>query len=78
MPVSNYHVDTHQNIPNIQDADKESWEPTLERLFYRNGVRTCLREAWSLDWQDSGDSAVLNTEMLRTTDKGASECPHAS
>ncbi|EED82446.1 predicted protein, partial [Postia placenta Mad-698-R] len=52
---------------------KELWEPTLETLFsLRNGrdPPTNVREAWALDWQSHGDSAVLNTSALKARREG--------
>lgn len=56
-------------------ADKELWEPTLETLFsLRNGrdPPTNVREAWALDWQSHGDSAVLNASALKARREGLS------
>ena len=62
------------DVLGLATADKEHWEPTLQGLFYRDGVRTCLREAWSVDWHDHGDSAVLNFEVLNEMEQGVCEC----
>jgi len=53
-------------------TDKETWEPTIERIFeVQNGksvtdARNRIREAWSFDWQSHGDAAVLNKIALET------------
>lgn len=45
-------------------TDKEQWEPTIQAIFEKasnqspNMIR--IREAWSFDWQNHGDAAVLN------------------
>ncbi|KAF7343864.1 AB hydrolase-1 domain-containing protein [Mycena sanguinolenta] len=44
---------------------KEQWEPTIERIFaLRPGI---VREVWAFDWQTHGESAVLNSQLLRTS-----------
>lgn len=46
---------------------KEQWEPTIEHLFElqaKNGAKHKIREAWSIDAPNHGDSAVLNEEKL--------------
>jgi hypothetical protein len=51
-----------------RDLDKEQWEPTLEKLFTLHSERSQfpqIREAWALDWQSHGESAVLNEESLK-------------
>ncbi|KAK7012805.1 Alpha/beta-hydrolase [Favolaschia claudopus] len=50
---------------------KEQWEPTLEKLFAihsssrSNSNLPQIREAWALDWQSHGESAVLNQNSLQ-------------
>ncbi|KAJ3505219.1 hypothetical protein NLJ89_g7532 [Agrocybe chaxingu] len=58
-------------------SHKEQWEPVIERLFslQRMKDRTRqIREAWSFDWQNHGDSAVLNRELLKNRPEGVSVC----
>lgn len=47
---------------------KEQWEPTLDHLHnlerQRGGFR--IREAWSIDCPNHGDSATLNEDTLVT------------
>ncbi|KAG8901093.1 hypothetical protein FRB99_005567 [Tulasnella sp. 403] len=46
---------------------KESWEPVLEHLFEITShpdSRIVIEEAWALDCQNHGESAVLNAEVL--------------
>ncbi|KAL0952491.1 hypothetical protein HGRIS_006754 [Hohenbuehelia grisea] len=48
-------------------AQKEHWEPTLEKLFASQADKPPqqrVREAYSFDWQSHGDSAVLNEKYL--------------
>ncbi|KAJ6607605.1 Alpha/beta hydrolase fold-1 [Mycena sp. CBHHK59/15] len=50
-------------------AHKEQWEPTIAGMFaLQNRAGTPrhqrVREAWAFDWQNHGDSAVLNRELL--------------
>lgn len=46
---------------------KEQWEPTLEHLLSllseNGGVK--IREAWSIDWPNHGDAAILNEKTLQ-------------
>ncbi|KAJ7799995.1 alpha/beta-hydrolase [Mycena olivaceomarginata] len=54
---------------------KEQWEPILEKLFTLQSEKSTfyrIREAWSLDWQNHGESAVLNEEALKDDPKSAS------
>ncbi|EEB92180.1 hypothetical protein MPER_09348 [Moniliophthora perniciosa FA553] len=43
---------------------KEHWEPVIDKLFNSNS-RQRIREAWTFDWQNHGDSAVINKEKLK-------------
>lgn len=45
---------------------KEQWEPTLEHLFNLVGRNSNvkIREAWSIDAPEHGDSAILNDHLL--------------
>lgn len=47
---------------------KESWEPTLEKIFdlASLGGPVRIREAWTLDCPNHGASAVLNEAVLQT------------
>ncbi|KAF8518897.1 Alpha/Beta hydrolase protein [Gautieria morchelliformis] len=53
---------------------KEHWEPTIERLFSLQGTGTCphIVEAWSFDWQNHGDGAVINQDVLERRKPGIS------
>ncbi|KAJ7031718.1 Alpha/beta hydrolase fold-1 [Mycena alexandri] len=44
---------------------KEQWEPVIERILELRHSE--VREAWAFDWQNHGDSAVLNHEILNST-----------
>ncbi|KAF7354814.1 Abhydrolase domain-containing protein mpaH [Mycena sanguinolenta] len=48
-------------------AHKEQYEPTIQDLYNHNlaGPKTKIREIWTIDAPDHGDSAVLNEEALR-------------
>ncbi|KAJ7624819.1 Alpha/beta hydrolase fold-1 [Roridomyces roridus] len=43
-------------------ANKEQWEPTIDGVLCR--LPCPVREAWAVEWQTCGDSAVLNREVL--------------
>lgn len=48
-------------------VDKESWEPTLEKLMAlqtKTSGNRAIREAWSFDAPSHGDSAILNAGTL--------------
>ncbi|KIM38284.1 hypothetical protein M413DRAFT_448020 [Hebeloma cylindrosporum] len=56
-------------------SHKEQWEPVIQHLFrsqYTKDKRYRIREAWSFDWQNHGDAAVLNREALKLRPKGVS------
>ncbi|PPQ76780.1 hypothetical protein CVT26_001952 [Gymnopilus dilepis] len=56
-------------------AHKEQWEPIIDRLFdLQKNKDSCrrLREAWCFDYQNHGDSAVLNKEHLKDRPEGVS------
>lgn len=60
-------------------ADKEQWEPTLLHLFEsQNSLprHSQIREAWSFDWQNHGDAAILNKDILEQRPTGI--CPSFS
>ncbi|KAF7974887.1 hypothetical protein HWV62_11027 [Athelia sp. TMB] len=49
--------------------DKEQWEPTLDKMFeaqHRKVGAMRIREAWAFDWQNHGDSALINRDALHT------------
>jgi len=49
-------------------SHKEQWEPVIEKLFtlQQDMDRAHrIREAWSFDWQNHGDAAVLNRQALK-------------
>ncbi|KAJ7799996.1 Alpha/beta hydrolase fold-1 [Mycena olivaceomarginata] len=53
---------------------KEQWEPIVEKLFTLQSEKSTfyrIREAWSFDWQNHGESAVLNEEALKDDPKSA-------
>jgi hypothetical protein len=53
----------------IASSDKEQWEPTISQLFQTQGLKEDgqrIREAWSFDWQNHGDAAILNQAVLST------------
>lgn len=53
--------------------DKEHWEPVLQHIFQlqnSKGESYRIREAWSFDWQNHGDSAVLNYAALKAQKPG--------
>lgn len=49
----------------IFHVDKEHFEPTIEKLFDLKSSAFIIREAWALDCQSHGESALLNEEKLR-------------
>jgi hypothetical protein len=56
--------------------DKEHWEPMLCTLFEIQSIKSPphrIREAWAFDWQTHGDSAVLNSDALKTRPDGVCE-----
>ncbi|KAF8629553.1 hypothetical protein AX15_003385 [Amanita polypyramis BW_CC] len=56
-------------------SHKEQWEPTISRIFERQQHKDPadkIREAWSVDWQNHGDSALLNREAIRSRPEGIS------
>lgn len=61
---------TNPLINNIT-TDKEQWEHALERIFQVQEAKCTpdapqrqVREAWSFDWQNHGDAAILNYDAL--------------
>lgn len=56
-------------------AHKEQWEPVIENLFtlqQKMDKAHRIREAWSFDWQNHGDAAVLNRQLLKERPEGVS------
>ncbi|KAG6919894.1 hypothetical protein DXG01_015602 [Tephrocybe rancida] len=56
-------------------SHKEQWEPTIQHMFDIQQLKDekyRIREAWSFDWQNHGDAAVLNREALKTRPGGVS------
>ncbi|KAF8346161.1 Alpha/beta hydrolase fold-1 [Amanita rubescens] len=54
-------------------SHKEQWEPTINQIFHRQQHKDAahrVREAWSFDWQNHGDAAVLNREALKSRPDG--------
>ena len=59
----------HSTRPN--SIDKETWEPTITRLFQLddlaaigNNSLSTIVEAWSIDCPDHGESAAFNRASL--------------
>ena len=55
------------------EVDKEQWEPTINQIFDRQQHKDAahrVREAWSFDWLNHGDAAVLNREALKSRPDG--------
>ena len=44
---------------------KETWEPTLRELFKQPNAKVLIREAWAIDCPNHGESAVLNSQILK-------------
>lgn len=40
--------------------------PTIENIFASANQRFSIREAWALDWQNHGESAVYNKDDLKS------------
>ncbi|KAF8816217.1 hypothetical protein BYT27DRAFT_7238055 [Phlegmacium glaucopus] len=56
-------------------SHKEQWEPVIESLFtlqQKVDKAHRIREAWSFDWQNHGDAAVHNRELLKVRTEGVS------
>ncbi|KAJ3729281.1 Alpha/beta hydrolase fold-1 [Lentinula raphanica] len=56
-------------------SHKEQWEPTIERIFLTQASKERhhqIREAWSFDWQNHGEAALVNEEILRDRPEGVS------
>jgi len=47
-------------------ADKEHWEPVIKELFEEEHAAgsAIIKEAWAIDCQDHGESAILNENEL--------------
>ncbi|KAJ7728456.1 Alpha/Beta hydrolase protein [Mycena metata] len=48
-------------------AHKEQWEPVIEQTFRTQQFKPRhqrVREAWAFDWQNHGDAALLNRDLL--------------
>jgi hypothetical protein len=49
--------------------DRGHWEPMLRNLFEVQSTKNAprrIREAWAFDWHTHGDSAVLDSNALKT------------
>jgi hypothetical protein len=68
--------DSHANDPNAitliflhaTSFHKETWEPTIERLFQIASLPTNalkIREAWAIECPNHGQSALLNEKALQ-------------
>ena len=47
---------------------KELWEPTIEDLFAllsQGGLESEIREVWTIDSPNHGDSAILNEQAMK-------------
>ncbi|KIK61555.1 hypothetical protein GYMLUDRAFT_42556 [Collybiopsis luxurians FD-317 M1] len=56
-------------------SHKEQWEPTIERIFDTQSTKNKhyqIREAWAFDWQNHGDAARVNAEVLKNQPEGVS------
>ncbi|CAA7263551.1 unnamed protein product [Cyclocybe aegerita] len=54
-------------------VDQEQWKPVIEQLFDLRNTKDRtrrVREAWAIDWQNRGESAVLNREALNNRPDG--------
>ena len=60
-------------------ADKEQWEPTIQRLFDLDATRPTrlIRDAWSLDWQSHGEAGILNRSALLRRDSVCASALHS-
>ena len=47
-------------------ADKEQWEPVITTILAKTSTE--IDEAWAIDWQNHGQSALLNKETLKHRD----------
>jgi len=47
-------------------VDKEHWEPVIKELFEEEHAAgsAIIKEAWAIDCQDHGESAILNENEL--------------
>ncbi|KAF9064750.1 hypothetical protein BDP27DRAFT_1229930 [Rhodocollybia butyracea] len=56
-------------------SHKEQWEPTIERIFLTQSGKNRyqrIREAWSFDWLNHGDAALVNEAALQSRPEGVS------
>ncbi|OCH88920.1 alpha/beta-hydrolase [Obba rivulosa] len=51
-------------------SHKEVWEPIIETLFSQ--CSPVIREAWSLEWQNHGESANMNCSVIESGRPGVS------
>jgi hypothetical protein len=66
----------------LEIVDKEQWEPTIEHLFNLQRElpdqemkgNSIIREAWSVDWQNHGDGAVVNRKILQAPGRAPGVC----
>jgi hypothetical protein len=69
-------------LSSLRDGlDKEQWEPTIQKLFTLQSEKSNfpqIREAWALDWQSHGESAVLNELALKDDPESARTSRHYS
>ena len=48
-------------------ADKEQWEPLIDSLLC-SPARSLIESVWAVDWQNHGQSAVLDQDVLEHRD----------
>jgi hypothetical protein len=53
--------------------DKEQWEPIIQGLFDAqiHNPRLRIREVWALEWQNHGQSYLLNQDVIHADDEDA-------
>ncbi|KZT43148.1 hypothetical protein SISSUDRAFT_743305 [Sistotremastrum suecicum HHB10207 ss-3] len=50
---------------------KETWQPVVERMFDEASGEQNICEAWSIEYPDHGQSAVINDEILSSIPPGS-------
>jgi hypothetical protein len=78
--------DEHEDDPNAitlvflhaTSFHKETWEPTIDRLFHLASTsRLKIREAWSIECPNHGQSGILNEKALQQSGF-LCNCPYLS
>jgi len=61
-----YYASTSITVAHKSLEDKETWEPSIERLFELDGraPKRLIAEIWSVDCQHHGEAAIVNSEYL--------------